>query len=54
MEVKLYFLVLCASTTLAYDDVTVIEYINTHSYVFFKNLVDQAGLTSVLSATGKW
>jgi len=53
MEFSLCFLVLCISgSVLGYDDVTLVEYINTNSFVFFKTLIEQAGLTDVLSKTG--
>lgn len=52
MDVKRAILFLCLSSVLAYEDVTLVEYIDTHSFIYFKNLLAQAGLSGVLSETG--
>jgi len=53
MNSKIVFLLsVCFSATLAYDDVTLVEYISTHSFLYFDNLIRQSGLTDILSQTG--
>lgn len=55
MNIFTIVLIVCLgrSSVLGYEDVTLVEYINKHNFVFFKNLIQQAGLTDVLSQTGK-
>ena len=49
----LFLLSVCFSAAVAYEDVTLTEYISSHSYLYFDNLVRQSGLTELLSQTGK-
>jgi len=52
MDLKFAFLVICFGSVVAYEDVTLVEYINSHSFVFLQNLIQQAGLEDVLTSTG--
>lgn len=54
MDLKVTILFVCFATVFAYEDVTLVEYINSHSFIFLKNLIQQAGLENVLSQTGKY
>jgi len=53
MNTKIAFVVMvCFSAAIAYEDVSLVEYVTSHNFLVFDNLIRQSGLTDILSQTG--
>lgn len=52
MDLKTVIVLFSLSSVLAYEDVTIVEWINTHNFVFLRTLIERVGLKEVLSQTG--